>query len=104
MANTVTVDAGGLITIVPDGATDVDFADYFPNGIYLRAISFVPSATTDALYMRVKSATGVQLIPPGLSGGDGYVEVEPTKRSLYMKASDCTFGTPASCLITVYFD
>jgi hypothetical protein len=103
MANTVTVDSGGVITIVPDGLSDVDFADYFPNGFRLQAVGFIGGAT-DKLYMRLGDVDGVQLFPVGLADEDGYAETGLMKRKLYMKAADCTFVTPASCLITVYFN
>lgn len=104
MANTVTTDRGGIVTIVPDGVTNFDMADYFPNGVYLRSINFDASDAADKLYVRLKSATGAQLIPAGLDDEEWYNELEPKRRFPFVKAADCTFTTPASCLITIYFD
>ncbi len=104
MANTVTVGASGVLTIVPDGATDFDIRDYFPNGIYLRSIEFSQSDNLDILYIRDKKVAGVFLTPEGLTGGQSLVEILPKRRFPYIKAADCTFTTPASCLITLYFD
>lgn len=104
MANVVVADSAGILTVVPDGVDDFDMATYFPNGVYLRAIQFTESNAADKLYVRAKSATGVQFISDGLEGGDQYVEVEPKRRFPYIKASDCTFTTPADCLISIFFD
>ena len=104
MANTVT-HSPGLVSVVPDGTTDFDIADYFPNGIYLRSINFKASnSALDKLYVRLKSVTGAQLIPDSLTDATWYNELEPKRRFPFIEASECIFTTPADCLITIYFD
>lgn len=102
--NTVNVGPSGVLTIVPDGITDFDIKDWFPNGIYLRSIEFHQSDAADRLSVRDKSATGQKLIPDALTGGQSFTEILPKRRFLYIKAADCTFTTPANVLITIYFD
>lgn len=103
MANTVTVDPGGVIAVVLDGATDLDLADYFPNGIRCSAIDFVGSAATDVLKVRSKSASGSFLVPlmKGAMDQVGFVPV--MKCSPYILATDLTLSVPASCLVTFYY-
>lgn len=103
MANTVDMGPSGVIAVIPDGVTDFDVKDYFPNGVYLRSIMFTQSNAADKLYVRDKTELGPFLTPDYMVGGDSLVEVEPKRRFPYIKAADCTFTTPADCKITLFF-
>lgn len=101
MANTVTF-GNGVIQIVPDANTDFDIADYLKGPIRLMGVDFGGSAVGDTLVVRDKSATGAKIIRSLVSGGTevwtGKLDCFP-----YIDKTDCTFNTPASVTILLYF-
>ncbi len=102
MANTVT-HGSGVINIVPDGTTDFDIRDYFSAGLRLLGTFFVVSNTADVLKVRSKTTTGPFIIPSAGVGTEAARFDEGLDCFPYIKAADCTFTTPASCLIILYF-
>ncbi len=100
MANTITFSST-MITIIPDGSTDFAITTYFPNGLRLKGVGFIGTAG-DILKLRDKLITGTFIIP-SLAAGDAMTFEGMLDCFPYMKAADCTFGTPANCIITLYY-
>jgi hypothetical protein len=98
-ANTVT-RSGLFIEIIPDGSTDWDSQVDLPGGVSLVSVAFYPSAANDVIKLREKSASGPAIMNAKDTGGGGLIQyfdggvVYP-----YLKAADCTFGTPANVRI-----
>jgi len=104
MSNTTT-EGRGTIVIVPDGSTDwVAGTDTGIEDYKVVSIQFIPSAANDRLIVRDKSITGIEKFDSGLAPGTAPI-FEPYPEPQWMMpvidASECTFGTPASCKIII---
>jgi len=101
-ANTITY-APGIITIVPDGSEDWDSSIKFPVGLKVTGVH-IKGTSSDKVVFRDRSATGTVRL--GLTDGLGFGVYWPiTNPDIswypYMKATDCTFGTPANVTIII---
>ena len=79
--------------------TDIDFADYFPNGIKVAGIGFRASADSDVLVLKDRSASGVVVAEILGSGSIEYSESQ--WKHLYLDMSACTIGVPSSALLII---
>ena len=110
MANTTTV-SGSTIQIVPDGTTDWVWSTDLTTGmgggggILIKSIQFLPSATSDRLIIHEGGLDGAAIFDSGpfADAYDARVKTfDPNKWCKpYFDASDCTFGTAASCRIYI---
>jgi hypothetical protein len=79
--------------------TDIDFADYFPNGVKVAGIGFVASGVTDILKLKSKTATGVTIVE--IHGTGTVVYAESIWLKLYLDVSACTIAVPGSARLIV---
>lgn len=102
MADTITIGAN-VIQIIPaaGGMSNFDITTYFPNGIRCSGWNFV-GADTDVLKIRDKVAAG-SFLEPSLSGNSSREFGNPLDCFPYILATDQTQGTPANCIITLYY-
>jgi hypothetical protein len=102
MAVNTTVRKGGTINITPDGSTNWDSVvdANASQGLTLLSIVFVPSASTDILV--VKDGSTGPVIFPALTDIIGMSYSGLSCRP-YIKATDCTFSTPANVKILMFF-
>lgn len=106
MSATVITITNDMIQIVPaSGGIEVfDITTYFPNGIRLAGIGFTGTAASDVLKVRNRAATGAFITNPALGGtGDAITFDPPMDCFPYILDTDCTLGTPASAIITLYY-
>ena len=61
MANTVT-KGKWIIDVLFDGATALDMADHYSDGLCIESLEFQPSTDGDAIIVRETSATGPRLM------------------------------------------
>jgi hypothetical protein len=101
ITHTVTGGTSGA-TAIP---AEVGYA--FSNGIRLSAIDFKPSGPLDTLLVREKGATGPYIMVRGDASGSG-IHKATGGRSLrvkpYLLASEQTWGTPGSVLVSFEYD
>lgn len=79
--------------------SDIDFADYFPNGVRVAGIGFVASADSDVLILKDRTAAGI--IVAEILGSGNIVYSESVRKHLYLDASACTIGVPSSALLII---
>lgn len=104
MADTITI-SNGVIEIIPNaaGISNFNITTYFANGVRLKGIHFLGSAASDVIKVRDKSGTGTYLVSK-LGNEDSFsfqgkgIDCFP-----YILATDCTLGTPANCVISLYY-
>lgn len=103
----LTVTQGpGIITIVPDGSTDFDAADYLQEPVFVSAIKLQASAANDVIKVRVNAVGGPIVTSIKDVGGSGVKEADPFPAQPFypfIKHEDCTFNTAASALIIITF-
>ena len=91
------------IYINPDGKTDFNLADWFPNGIRLTAIKFHHSSANDRLVLREGSADGPTFHVKAASSSHRETFGSPRRYKIYMKAKDCHFEEPKNAFIMLEF-
>jgi len=105
MSNTTLVGSRSITITGLDAdwlaGTDVDWSK-----IFVKSITFVPSAQNDRLILRDGSITGGEIFDSGLAA-DTTPIVEyydpPEVCTPVMDQSECTFGTAASCKVIIRF-
>ena len=107
-ANTTSISTNGsYISIILDGSTDWSGAvdGLIPAGRALLGIKFFPSAANDILVVRSGSATGPEIFHGKDIQGGGLADNGFNGRitTPYIKASDCTLGTPANARVMFVF-
>lgn len=105
MADTITI-VNDIIQIVPNaaGMSNFDITTYFPNGIRLSGIGWTGSAAADVLKVRNKTGTGAFITNPTLTNTQDAITFEPPLDCFpYILASEQTQGTPANCIISLFF-
>lgn len=94
------------ISVVFDGATDFDMADYCPLGVRLTAMRFYPSAANDIMVVREKTADGVHKWKvKDTTGGGVHYECHPHTSFPYIKHddTDLTLAVPANAMFIFEF-
>ena len=101
-ANTVT-KTGNIIEITPDGSTDWNSVTTYPQGLHIYAITLCSSAANDKISLRNGSATGAHVFPflADVTGGGLVMYYGDATLKPFLKASECTFGTPANARIII---
>lgn len=103
MADTITI-SNGVIQIIPNaaGISSFDITTYFAGGVELTGVNFTGSAGTDVIKIRDKAAAGTFLVSK-LGNDDSMSFVPPLRCFPYILSTDCTLGTPANCVISLYY-
>jgi len=86
---------------------DFDAKVYFPQGIFVSAVDFYPSAQNDTLVIREESGTGAVIYDRKDTAGGGLHKStggDSLRVNPYIKASDNTWTTPGSVWISLEFD
>ena len=78
---------------------DIDFADYFPNGIVVNGFKLDASATTDVVILRHKTASGVMLIK--LTGNETVSFAIPLRCHPYMDHTEQIISTPLDATLII---
>ena len=101
-ANEETRD-GNVINVVLDGSTDWDSTVNNPKGLPIFAIAFEPSAANDKLVVRQNGAHGNKIFSGLDAANSGLSRLYPGTVLFkpYIKASDCTLGTPANATVMI---
>jgi len=105
MADTITI-TNDMIQIVPavGGISNFDITTYFSNGIRLTGIGWTGSAAADVLKVRNRSGTGAFITNPTLTNTQDSLTFQPPLDCFpYILASEQVQGTPANCIITLFF-
>jgi hypothetical protein len=79
--------------------TDIDFADYFPNGVKIAGIGFNASGAGDILVLKDRTADGV--IVAVIHGTGNIVYSESVWHHLYLDVSACTVAVPGNALLII---
>lgn len=105
MADTITI-GDGVIQIVPNagGMSNFDIATYLFTNLRLTGIGWTGSAANDVLKVRNKTGTGPFITNPALGGTSDVLGFDPPLDCFpYILASEQIQGTPANCIISLFF-
>lgn len=105
-ANTYVI-TGTVISVVPDGTTNIEPTTVAtaPAALNLICIIFQPSAANDKIQVRQTNASGAIIWPANLDvlGAGQVVYYDGMSFHPYIVASECTFGTAANAKITFVY-
>ena len=94
---------GNFITVIPDGSSDWNSKDTWPNGLRVWYILFWPSAANDVICICEDGDSNIPILKAKDVDGRGILLRLPGNLCFpFLDNSQCTFATPSDVRITFH--